>query len=367
MVIHSWIPSRTLLGRRKKLLFYKQTLHSCFMVRELSEEEYFSGAKFPKTTTTLDDYPDIKGFDPGRSLSAEELVECLSSIGFQASNLSQAVEVVKAMRREGATVFLAYTSNMVTSGLRDVIRYLVEHRLVDVLVTSAGGVEEDIIKCFASFKLGSFHVPGKLLFSEGVSRTGNVFIPVDRYTHLERFLRPALDQAFSVRECWTVHELLGEVGRVLDRDDSILTWAYRNKIPCFCPGIQDGAFGEFFLFRSQRGEPFVVDIGKENKAISDLALNSARTGAIILGGGVAKHFTLLANILRDGLDYVVFINTGSELDGSDSGARPDEAVTWAKIKPDALSVKVWCDATIAFPLLVSAWVSWERTKGFLKD
>jgi hypothetical protein len=36
----------------------------------------------------------------------------------------------------------------------------------------------------------------------------------------------------------------------------------------------------------------------------------------------------------------VYVNTGQEFDGSDAGARPDEAVSWGKIKPDAENVKV---------------------------
>jgi len=58
-------------------------------------------------------------------------------------------------------------------------------------------------------------------------------------------------------------------------------------------------------------------------------------------------------MLRNGADYAVFINTGQEFDGSDSGARPDEAVSWGKISLQANPVKVYCDASIAFPLVVS--------------
>lgn len=43
---------------------------------------------------------------------------------------------------------------------------------------------------------------------------------------------------------------------------------------------------------------------------------------------------------RNGADYAVFVNTGQEFDGSDSGARPDEAVSWGKIRTDAKPVKV---------------------------
>ena len=69
--------------------------------------------------------------------------------------------------------------------------------------------------------------------------------------------------------------------------------------------------------------------------------------------GVAKHHICNANLMKNGADFAVFINTAQEFDGSDSGAQPDEAVSWGKIRADARPVKVCGDATILFPLLVS--------------
>ena len=89
------------------------------------------------------------------------------------------------------------------------------------------------------------------------------------------------------------------------------------------------------------------------KDIVNIVLNSEKTGGILLGGGISKHFALNANIFKEGFDYLVCINTGQEFDGSDSGARIEEAISWGKVKPNAPSVKVHCDATIAFPLLVA--------------
>ena len=54
-----------------------------------------------------------------------------------------------------------------------------------------------------------------------------------------------------------------------------------------------------------------------------------------------------------GADFSININTALSYDSSDSGGCPQEAISWGKIKPDAKFAKVWCDATIAFPLLVS--------------
>lgn len=72
-----------------------------------------------------------------------------------------------------------------------------------------------------------------------------------------------------------------------------------------------------------------------------------------MGGGVIKHHTCNANLMRNGANFSVYINTGHEFDGSDSGASPDEAVSWGKIRVDAKPVKVSVDASIVFPLIVS--------------
>lgn len=73
---------------------------------------------------------------------------------------------------------------------------------------------------------------------------------------------------------------------------------------------------------------------------------------IILGGGVIKHHICNANMMRNGADFAVYINTGTEYDGSDAGARPDEAISWGKIKIDAHPVKVWTEVSLVFPILV---------------
>lgn len=74
-----------------------------------------------------------------------------------------------------------------------------------------------------------------------------------------------------------------------------------------------------------------------------------KTGLIILGGGLPKHHICNANMMRNGADFAVFLNTAQEFDGSDSGARPDEAVSWGKIRTTAKAVKV--DQTHKFCLL----------------
>lgn len=91
-------------------------------------------------------------------------------------------------------MFLGFTSNLVSSGLRDVFRYLVEHHFVDVVVTTAGGIEEDLIKCLAPTYKGDFALAGAELRSKGLNRIGNLLVPNGNYCKFEDWIIPIFDQ-----------------------------------------------------------------------------------------------------------------------------------------------------------------------------
>ena len=98
------------------------------------------------------------------------------------------------------------------------------------------------------------------------------------------------------------------------------------------------------------------------RRLNDLTIESKKTGLIILGSGLIKHHILNTNMMRNGCDYAVYFNPSQEYDGSDAGARPDEAVSWGKILPKAGSVKVYGDVTILFPLVVAQTFAKEKEK-----
>ncbi|MEW5896060.1 MAG: deoxyhypusine synthase [Nanoarchaeota archaeon] len=309
---------------------------------------------------TLEGHPQIEGYNFENEFDFQKFLNAYAHSGFQATHLARGIEIVKAMRREKATIFLAFTSNQVSSGNREIIKYLVKHKKVDVLVTSAGGIEEDIIKCLKPFVLGNFDAPGGILFDSGVNRTGNIFVPNDRFAYFDEFMQKFFARIYAIQKeenkIFCPKDLIKELGKEINNENnegSILYWAAKNNIPVFCPGIIDGSLGDLIFFFKQSHPDFLLDVSKEMKDMIDLVLNCGKTGAIILGGGTSKHFTLNANIFKEGLDYAVYINTAQEYDGSDSGARVDEAVTWGKVKANAPNVKIHCDATIAFPLLVA--------------
>lgn len=260
-------------------------------------------------------------------------------------------------RKRNCTIFLGYTSNMVSAGIRENIRYLVEHKMIDCIVTTAGGIEEDFIKCLAPTYIGSFELDGKTLRDQGINRIGNLLVPNDNYCKFENWVIPLLDEMLEEQKAkgivWSPSKVIQRLGERINDQSSIYYWAAKNKIPVFCPALTDGSLGDMMYFHSFRNPGFVVDILSDLRRLNTMAVKAVNSGIIILGGGVIKHHICNANLMRNGADFSVFVNTGSEYDGSDSGARPDEAVSWGKIKKDATPVKIYADASLVFPLLIA--------------
>jgi deoxyhypusine synthase len=299
----------------------------------------------------------IKGYDFNKGVNFDKLLDSLNSTGFQASNLGKAIEIVNKMISEKVFVYLGYTSNMISSGNREIIRYLVENKKVNVCVTTCGGIEEDIIKCLGDFVLGDFRANGKELREKGINRIGNIFVSNNRYVEFEEFIQPILKELFEEQKktgkriC--ASDLIWKLGEKINDERSIYYWAWKNKIRVFCPAILDGAIGDNIYFFKLNNPEFEIDLTEDVKRLNDTAFEPKKTGVIILGAGLVKHAILNTNMLRNGANYSVYINTAQEYDGSDSGALPEEAVSWGKILPNAEKVKVFGDATILFPLLVS--------------
>jgi deoxyhypusine synthase len=298
----------------------------------------------------------IKGYDFSAGADWENIVGSYSNSGFQASNLGKAIEITNKMIDNKAFIFLGYTSNMVSSGNREIIKYLVKNNKVNVLVTTTGGIEEDIIKCLGNFVLGDFRADGKKLRDEGINRIGNIFVANNRYVQFEEFLQPIIEELYnsqkSTGKIANALDIIWKLGEKINNEESIYYWAWKNKIPVYCPCITDGAIGDNIYFFKLNHEEFRLEVSEDLKWFNNTTIGLAKSGAVILGSGIVKHSILNANMLRNGLDYAVYINTAQEFDGSDAGALPEEAISWGKIAKNAESVKVFADATIVFPILV---------------
>lgn len=306
----------------------------------------------------------VKGIDFEKEWGFTEMIKSFETTGFQGSNLYKAIQEVERMK--DSKIFLGCTSNIISSGLRDIIATLVKRKHIHVLVTTGGGIEEDIIKTFKPTFCGDFGLCGEDLRENGLNRIGNLVIPSENYEDLEKWLNHVIN---DITEGYTEERpriltpssFIRILGERINDESSILYWAAKNDIPVYSPAVVDGSIGDILSFHPRR-KMMKLDIIEDVYNINCETIFCGDTGAIILGCGIVKHHILNANLFKNGLEYCVLINNAQEFDGSDAGASLDEAVSWGKVKPGANGVKIFGDATILFPLIVGATFMKESKK-----
>ncbi|MFN4133107.1 MAG: deoxyhypusine synthase [Candidatus Hadarchaeales archaeon] len=282
--------------------------------------------------------------------------------GFVAKNLAVAVDILEKMAKDKKCVkFLSFPACIIATGCRGIVKDLVRRKLVDVVITTCGTLDHDLARCWKDYYQGNFSADDKKLKREGIHRLGNIFVPEESYgLILEEKLQPMFEEIWKDKKTITGKELVWEVGRRVRNKKSILYWAWKNHVPVFVPGIFDGAFGSQLWMFWQTHRDFKLQMFEEQQELADIVFSAKRTGALMIGGGISKHHTMWWNQFHGGLDYAVYITTAPEWDGSLSGARVKEGISWGKVKPGAKFVTLDGDATVILPIIVSA--LFERLK-----
>ena len=310
----------------------------------------------------------VQDFKWKKGISVKDMVGSFKHLGFQSIELAKASNVIVKMKKDNAKVFLTFTSNMVTSGLRGFFAQLIKLGLVDVVVTTVGGLEEDIMKAHnEDFVIGSFSEDDVELYEKGVNRVGNLFIRTESYAKFEDLMKPYLKDIYSSKKRVTPSEIFNEIGLKLEDEDSILFQAAKKKVPIFCPAVTDGAFGfHLFMFQQDHSD-FIVDVVKDFSNILFSTSQDEKKGLISLGGSISKHHAILACLLNGGLDYAVYMTTASSSSGSMSGASTNEAKSWGKIKDDSDAVTVIGDVSVTFPLVMVSVLEALEKENLLKE
>ncbi len=302
------------------------------------------------------DTEDVRGYDFCGDFDFTELLESYATTGFQATQLAEAIDIAERMQEDDATVYLTFTSNIISSGLRETVAYLVREGYIDVIITTSGSLTEDVIKTARPFKMGEWKADEAELREQGINRLGNIYVPSDRYVWLEQYLYDFFEDFFADEKVRTPTDFARELGATLDDEDSVLKQAADNDVPVFCPALTDAEVGNFLYYYKQGYDSEIgIEILDDYDTLIENGLLADTTGLIAVGGGVPKHHAIMTNLFRGGADYVVYISTGMEGDGSLSGAPPNEAVSWGKIKEAETNyTQVEAEATLVFPLLVAA-------------
>jgi len=310
----------------------------------------------------------VKDLKWNKGIKVCDFVNYCANIGYQSIELNRASEIIVKMKKNKAKIFLTYTSNMVTSGLRGFFAQLIKLGMVDVIITTVGGIEEDIMRSFGEkFEISTFNVDDVSLHEQGKNRIGNLLISNESFAKLEDEMRWMLRKIYEKKKRPSTAELLREIGLMLKDEDSILYQAAKNNIPIYCPAITDGAFGFHLYLLQQEYKDFTIDIIKDFFELMVFTSQDDKKGIIALGGGVSKHFAILTTMIAGGFDMGIYMTTETQYSGSISGATTDEAKSWGKLKDNADAATVIGDATIMFPLAMIAALEELSNAGIIEN
>jgi len=288
-------------------------------------------------------------------------VEEMNGSGFQAKYLAKSVRILADMLNDKeCTRFLGLAGALVPGGMRKVIVEIIRNHFTDVIVTTGANLTHDLIEAFGGHHYQKEKVVSDAqLYEDRMNRIYNVLLPNENYTILEKKLQsifPNLPQKELSSK-----EFLFELGKNLLDKNSIVKVAADENIPIFCPALSDSILG-FQIWMHSQDHKLTVNTTLDQKDMFDIAYDSQRSGALIIGGGVPKHYIAMAVQAADrALDYVVQITTDRPEFGGVSGASLEEAKSWGKVAVNAKTVDLVCDATIALPIIVSSLLSRKKS------
>lgn len=289
--------------------------------------------------------------------------------GFTAKKLAVGVDIIESMIRDKDCLrFLSFPACINATGTRGVIKDMIRKRLFDIVITTCGTLDHDIARVYENYFHGSFMMDDCELRDKGINRLGNVLVPDESYgIILEKKMLEFLKKIYEgfddeqKSKGISTHELVWKIGELIDKDpeaqkrkeESIVYWCWKNKIPMIVPGPTDGSVG-YQIWQFAQDNNFKLNLLADEQLLSDKTWSAKKSGALIIGGGISKHHVIWWSQFGKGLDYTVYITTAQEYDGSLSGAQPREAISWGKLKKVAKHTIVYGDATIILPIIYAA-------------
>jgi deoxyhypusine synthase len=298
----------------------------------------------------------VKDFQIEKSRDLREILGQMEELGgFQGNKVAEAVNILEIMIKDKKSLnFLSFPACLVATGIRGIFKEMVKRKWFDLVITTCGTLDHDLARTWGDYYRGSFELNDENVKKKGFSRLGNVLVPDKVYAEqMEKNVQIFLSEIYEEKKELATYELVWEFGKRLHSKDSIIYWATKNKIPVIVPGITDGMIG-YQLWMFSQDKHFKIDVLKDEQLLNDRVWDAEKTGTLIVGGGISKHHTIWWNQFKGGLDYAVYLTTAIEEDGSLSGARPREAVSWGQIKKNAEKISIYGEASTILPLMISA-------------
>lgn len=292
----------------------------------------------------------VKPIKIEKGMKVSELVDEMAESGFGARKVGEAGKIlVKMIKDKECKKFFGFAGAMVPAGMKSIVIDMLDCGAIEVFVSTGANLTHDLIEA-----LGHRHYKGdekasdEKLNKEGIDRIYDVFMKNEVYEGLEKFFEKNWGE---ISKCRTIKEVLWKLGELCPGKASILKKCYEKKIPIFCPALADSGIGLMIWGRKAAGKKIEVDAFEDMKDIIDIAWTAKKTGVLYIGGGVPKNFIQQSMQFTKGASYGIQITTDRAESGGSSGALLKEGISWGKLMEKAEHVNVFCDATIALPLI----------------
>ena len=254
---------------------------------------------------------------------------------------------------EDMEVFMSLGGPLIPGGMRNIVSQMIREGHVDLIVSSGANITHDLLESFGGAHYRHEGKDDEQLNGEGIGRIADINVGSDDFTVFESEITKIFEKISSEKNHISIQELLYEIGLLIDDDNSFVANAAKNNVPIFAPGLIDSMMGLQLWIFSQDHE-FVVDAVADMHYLSDIVFEAERVGAVLLGGGLTKHYTLASNVIKGGLDAAIQITMDRPEAGSLGGAPLEEAKSWAKARCGSNLASVVGDVTVIFPLIYAA-------------
>ena len=273
---------------------------------------------------------------------------------------------VEMLRQRGLTIFMGYAGSLSTTGQWKIVRWLIENRYIDVLVSTGANISEDILEALGyHYYQGTWLADDEELLRLKVDRFYDVYADEMQYRKLENTIYK-FGSTLEDGGIYSTREFLYRFGEFLSKKgiNSIVAAAYKAKVPVYSPGLIDSGYGvALSLLKRQKGKMIRLDQTKDMEELAQIAERTKRTGVVYLGGGVPKDTIQLSTIIKSLAkggeeetphEFAIQITADSPQWGGLSGCTLEEAISWGKISSQAKKATLYADITLALPIVVHA-------------
>lgn len=290
-----------------------------------------------------------------KNMSISDLLNQFDESGvLGAGRVARACNILTDMiSDEDMSVFLSLGGPLIPGGMRNIVSKMIKEGHVDLIVSSGANITHDLVEAFGGSHYRHEGKDDEELNEEGIGRIADINVGSDDFTIFETEIIKIFEKISSEKKSVSIQELLHEIGLMVDDENSFVANAAKYDIPIFAPGLIDSMTGlQLWIF--SQDHDFVVDAVADMHYLSDIVFESEKVGAILLGGGLTKHYTLASNVIKGGLDAAIQITMDRPEAGSLGGAPLEEAKSWAKARCGSSLASVVGDVTVIFPLIYAA-------------